>query len=96
MLVNIVFFPPIKPGKEEEFKQWFVWSNEEFIKQEGFVRRKLLVPRGGGNYVSVVEFTNAEALQAIQKSPIHAEAQQKVLPLLDGELKLQMYETVDL
>ena len=27
VLVN-VFFPPIKKGKDEEFRTWFDWSNE--------------------------------------------------------------------
>ena len=28
MVVNFVFFPPIKDGKDAEFREWFAWSNE--------------------------------------------------------------------
>jgi hypothetical protein len=30
MFVVIISFPPIKPGKDNEFREWFAWSNKEF------------------------------------------------------------------
>ena len=29
MFINIAEFPPIKKGKDEEFKKWFEWSNSQ-------------------------------------------------------------------
>jgi hypothetical protein len=29
MFILIISFPPIKPGKDEEFKEWFAYSNRE-------------------------------------------------------------------
>jgi len=96
MLVNIVFFPPIKEGKDEDFRKWFAWSNGEFAKQKGFIGRRLLMPREGGNYAAIVEHESNETFQAMHSSPIHAEAQQKVLPLFDGYPKPHFYEVVKL
>lgn len=30
MFIVIISFPPIKAGKDEEFREWFAWSNKEF------------------------------------------------------------------
>ncbi len=30
MFIVIISFPPIKPGKDDEFREWFAWSNKEF------------------------------------------------------------------
>ncbi len=29
MFVNIIHFPPVKAGKDAEFREWFAWSNQE-------------------------------------------------------------------
>jgi hypothetical protein len=34
MFTVIINFPPIKSGKDEEFREWFAWSNKEFAKQK--------------------------------------------------------------
>ena len=47
MFVNVVEFPPIKKGKDEEFRKWFVWSNTVYEKFDGFISRRLLKPTKG-------------------------------------------------
>ncbi|MDR7866025.1 MAG: antibiotic biosynthesis monooxygenase [Sporomusaceae bacterium] len=96
MLVNIVYFPAIKAGKDGEFRQWFAWTNEEYAKFPGFISRKLLVPREGGNYAAVVEHESNETFKAMHGSTFHAEAQKRVLPLLDGYPTPHFYEEVSL
>ena len=49
MFVVVIFFPPIKAGKDGEFREWFAGSNAEFAKFEGFIRRRLLKPLEQGN-----------------------------------------------
>jgi hypothetical protein len=51
MFVNIIYFPPIKPGMDAEFLAWFAWSNAQYARHKGFISRKLLKHREGGNYV---------------------------------------------
>jgi hypothetical protein len=41
MFINIIQFPPIKPGKEAEFREWFAWSNAQYAKHTGFISRRL-------------------------------------------------------
>ena len=36
MFVNIIHFPPVKPGKDAEFREWFAWSNELYAQHQGW------------------------------------------------------------
>lgn len=94
MFVNIIYFPPIKPGKDNEFREWFAWSNEQYAKHKGFISRKLLKPRESGNYAAVVEHESYETFWAMHTSPTQAEAGKRVKPLLDGDPKPEFYEVV--
>lgn len=61
MFVNIIEFPPIKRGKDEEFREWFAWSNSVYEKFNGFISRRLLKPtRGKKNYAAIVEHENED------------------------------------
>src|SRR5450756_1112799 len=63
MFVNIVEFPPIKKGKDEEFRKWFAWSNTLYEKFDGFISRRLLKPtKGKGNYAAIVEHESEETI----------------------------------
>lgn len=84
MFVNIIQFPSIKPEKEAEFREWFAWSNKEYAKHKGFISRRLLKPREGGNYVGLVEHESYETFMAMHNSSTQAEANQRVKPLFDG------------
>jgi len=94
MFVNVVNFPSIKPGKDAEFREWFAWSNQEYAKHKGFIRRRLLRPRGGGNYVSIVEHESYESFMAMHTSPTQAQAHKRVEPLFDGSPSPHFYEVV--
>ena len=85
MLVVLISFPPIKAGKDAEFREWFVSSNEEFSKFKGFIRRRLLKPFREGNYAAIVEFENQDTFKAVQSSPAHEKAGEHVKPLFDGD-----------
>jgi heme-degrading monooxygenase HmoA len=94
MFIVIISFPPIKPGREGEFEEWFASSNQEFSKFKGFIRRRLLKPTEGGNYAAIVEFENREAFQAMHTSPAHDEAGVLVKPLFDGRPTPHFFEVV--
>lgn len=84
MFINLIHFPPIKEGKDTEFREWFAWSNQEYAKYKGFISRRLLKPREGGNYVGLVEHESYETFMAMHTSPSQAEAGKRVMPLFDG------------
>ncbi len=94
MLVNIVEFPPIRPGKDAEFREWFAWSSREYAKHKGFIRRRLLRPREGGRYAAIVEHESYETFMAMHTSPTQADARRRVTPLLDGDPTPRFYEVI--
>lgn len=94
MFINIINFPPIKEGRDAEFLEWFSWSNVEYARHKGYISRKLLKPREGGNYIGIVEHESYETFMAMHTSPTQAEANQRVKPLLDGSPTPGFYEVV--
>lgn len=85
MFVNIIEFPPVKNGKDEEFREWFGWSNSIYRKFEGFVSRRLLKPaRGKKNYAAIVEHESEDTFMAMHTSEERKRAWERVEPLLDG------------
>jgi heme-degrading monooxygenase HmoA len=94
VFVNIVRFPPIKCGKDAEFRDWFAWTNEEYAKQEGFVRRRLLKARDSDAYAAIVEHQSYETFMAMHTSPLQAEARRRVQDFLDGDPSPAFYDEV--
>ena len=94
MLIVIVKFPPVKAGKDAEFQEWFVWSNEEFAKIKGFIRRRLLKSVNDGEYMVLMELESSEVLSALQGSSAHSEAGMRVKPLLEGLPTPELYESI--
>ena len=95
MFVVIISFPPIKEGKDAEFREWFAWTNNEFANYKGFIGRRLLKPVKGGNYAAILEHESQETFMAMNNSPAHAEAGKRVGPLLDGNPTPQFYEAIE-
>lgn len=94
MFVNIIHFPPVKAGKDTGFREWFTWSNEQYAKHRGFISRRFLRPREGGNYVAIVEHESYETFMAMHTSPTQADARRRVEPLLDGSPTPHFYEVI--
>ena len=94
MFIVIVSFPPIKPGKDEESREWFASSNKEFANYKGFIHRRLLKPLKGGNYAAIVEHESHETFMSMHNSPEHGEADKRVAPLFDGNKTPQFYEVI--
>ena len=95
MFTVIITFPAIKEGQDTAFREWFEWSNTEFVNHQGFIQRLLLKPvQGEGNYVAIVEHESRETFMAMHTSPAHEEAGRRVASLLDGHPTPQFYEVV--
>ncbi len=95
MFVNIIRFPRLKVGREEEFKKWFEWSNAVYEKFDGFVSRRLLRPtKGRRNYMAIVEHESEETFMAMHLSDERQKAWAKVEPLLEGAPTPSFYEVV--
>ncbi len=94
MFVVLISFPPIKEGKDAEFREWFAWSNKEFANDKGFIRRTLLKPLDAGNYAAIVEFETQSDFKAMHSSPAHDKAGERVKPLFDGTPTPRFYEVL--
>ena len=94
MFVNIVEFPPIRQGRDEEFRKWFEWSNTVYEKFDGFISRRLLRPTKQGNYVGIVEHESQNTFIAMHSSDERQKAWAKVQSLLDGTPTPTFYEVV--
>jgi heme-degrading monooxygenase HmoA len=94
MFIVIISFPPIKEGRDADFKKWFASSNEAFRKFNGFINRRLLKPVNGRNYAAIVEFKDQAAFQAMHSNPSHNEAGDQVRPLFDGKPTPTFYQVI--
>jgi len=94
MFVVVISFPPIKAGKDVEFREWFALTNKEFADFKGFIRRRLLKPFGEGHYAAIVEFESQDAFKAMHSSPAHDKAGERVKPLFDGNPTPHFYEVL--
>lgn len=94
MFVALISFPPIKAGKDAEFREWFASTNEEFSRSEGFIGRRLLKPIEEGNYAAIVEFESQDTFKAMHGSPAHDKAVERVIPLFDGNPTPHFYHQV--
>ena len=84
MFVNLIKFPAVKDGMDEEFRRWFEWSNEVYAGFEGFISRQLLRSKEDGGYVGLVEHESEETFMVMHLSPERQKAWEKVEPLLQG------------
>ena len=94
MFVNIVHFPKIKEGKDSEFRQWFVESNRAYAAHRGFIRRILLQPQDGENYIGIVEHESRETFMAMHTSPTQAALRLRAEPLFEGNPRPAFYDVV--
>lgn len=94
MFVVIISFPPIKNGKDVEFREWFASTNKQFSTFKGFMKRSLLKPLDNGSYAAVVEFESMEFFNAMHSSPEHDIAGEHVLQLFDGYPTPSFYEVI--
>ena len=94
MFVVIINFPPIKAGKDDEFRKWFVQTNKEFAKYKGFISRRLLKPIKGGNYAAIVEHESHATFMAMHNTPAQTEASKHVEPFFDGSRSPQFFEVI--
>ena len=61
----------LKDEKKDDFKTWITDSNITLSKFDGFVSRRLLESRDGGNRI-MVEFKDMESFQKMHSIPEHS------------------------
>jgi quercetin dioxygenase-like cupin family protein/heme-degrading monooxygenase HmoA len=93
--VNLIDFAPLKPGKEETFREWFHHSSEVFARHPGFISRTLLGPiEGSSRYAAVVEHESKETFMDMHLSDDREELFLQAEPLVLGSSTPHFYETL--
>ncbi len=96
MFINLIEFPAITAGKDQQFREWFESSNRIYERFPGFISRRLLQPRAGeGGYWAIVEHETEETFMAMHTSPERAEVWAAVEPLLTGKPTPRFLEVVE-
>jgi quercetin dioxygenase-like cupin family protein len=91
--VNLIDFAPVKPGKDELFREWFRRSSEVFARHRGFISRTLLGPiEGGSRYAAIVEHESKATFLDMHLSDDRAQLFQEVEPLVLGDSVPHFYE----
>jgi quercetin dioxygenase-like cupin family protein/heme-degrading monooxygenase HmoA len=93
--VNLINFPPLKPEKDGEFREWFRHSSELFAKHQGFISRTLLKSTvGATRYAAVVEHESKETFMAMHLSDERQMLFKKIETLIDGMPEPNFYDVV--
>ena len=93
--VNLIDCAPLKPEKEEIFRDWFSHSSEVFAKHPGFISRTLLGPiEGGSRYAALVEHESKETFMDMHLSDDRIELFRQVEPLVLGPSTPHFYESL--
>jgi quercetin dioxygenase-like cupin family protein/heme-degrading monooxygenase HmoA len=96
IFINLVDFAPLKPGKEEAFREWFRRSSDIFARHKGFISRTLLGPiEGGSRYAAIIEHESKETFMDMHLSDDREELTRQTESLLLGESKPHFYELLD-
>ena len=95
MFINTIEFPPLKPGKESEFLEWFKWSNNIYKNFEGFISRRLFQStKGNSNYMSLVEHESEKTFMNMHTSKERQDSFAKLKPMLEGTLTAKFYNLI--
>jgi quercetin dioxygenase-like cupin family protein/heme-degrading monooxygenase HmoA len=93
--VNMIDFAPLKPGKDESFREWFHQSSEILAKHPGFVSRTLLGPiEGGSRYAAVIEHESKDTFMDMQLSDDREKLFRKAESLVLGPSIPRFYEMI--
>lgn len=95
MFVNIMQFGSIPSDKEAEFLVWFKWSNNQYAKHHGFIRRRLIKSPQRGNYAVIIEHDSRDSFMAMHNSPDQAAASKQLKTILSDSPTAQFYELVE-
>ena len=95
IFVNMIDFAPLKPGKDETFREWFRHSSEILARHPGFISRTLLGPmEGGSRYAAVVEHESKETFMDMQLSDDRQDLLREAESLVLGPSTPHFYETI--
>lgn len=77
MFIALVRFPDIPNDRDDDFGDWFTWSNQQLAGTDGLHSRRLLRSTNG-HYAALVEHESAASFAAMHAAPVVAQIQARL------------------
>lgn len=93
MLIALVRFPKVPSDHDDEFRDWFAWSNQRLADAEGLRNRRLLRATDG-EYGALVEHESAATFAAMHAAPAAAKVQERLRQVIPELPRATQFEVV--
>lgn len=93
MHIAIARFPAVPAERDNNFRDWFTWSNDQLRGTEGLKTRRLLCAPDG-SYTALVEHENAATFAAMHKAEAVTVIQEGLRRILTDAPQGTSYEVV--
>lgn len=93
MHIAIARFPTVPAERDEDFRDWFAWSNEQLRETAGLKARRLL-RAPDGSYTALVEHESAETLAAMHAAEPVTMIHERLAQILNDAPQATKFEVV--
>ena len=93
MHIAIARFPAVPAEHDEDFRAWFVWSNDQLRGMVGLRGRRLL-RAPDGSYTALVEHDSAGAFAAMLKAEAVSMIHRGLGPILNDRRQAMSYDVL--
>lgn len=93
MHIAIARFPPVPAEHDNDFRDWFAWSDEQLRGMAGLRGRRLL-RAPDGSYTVLVEHDSAAAFAAMLKAEAVSMIRRGLGPLLNDRRQAMSYDVL--
>jgi len=93
MFVAIALFPEVPTEREEDFQEWFAWSNDQLRHVDGLKGRRLL-RAPDGTYTALVEHKSAETFAAMHTTEVASQVHLRLGEILNDGPRATKYEVI--
>lgn len=93
MHIAIARFPSVPAARDQDFRDWFAWSNDQLRDVAGLKARRLL--RGpDGSYTALVEHESADTFAAMHTAGPVSKIHEQLGEILDDTAEATKYDVV--
>lgn len=93
MFIALVRFPDVPLDRDEDFQDWFAWSNQQLANADGLRNRRLLRATDG-QYSALVEHESAATFAAMHAAPAVAMIQERLGQIVSEPPHATRFEVV--
>lgn len=93
MHIAIARFPTVPAERDQAFRDWFAWSNDQLRDTEGLKARRLLRALDG-SYTALVEHEDAGTFAAMHSAGPVAKIHEQLGEILDETAEATKYDVV--